>query len=301
MHFGTESGGAFRTKSRVMAENVGPGAGEVGSLMGTSQPAEGSLVLEERSGAVVTLRLNRPGKLNALHPEISRALVHALLRAGEDKTVRAVVLTGAGRAFCAGGDVEYMRDARARKSLHDLEDMLAIGKEICLAITSMPKVVIAAVNGPTAGGGMSLALTCDLRIASEQASFTNAFGRLGLYPDLGATFFLPRVVGWSRAAELFYTGATLSAAEACRIGMVWRVYPPDTFEEETRKLAERIASGPPLAYRDVKRTMIGEAHRELERALDEENRLQVHCFLSEDAAEGLAAFLEKRAPNFRGH
>lgn len=269
--------------------------------MGASQPTAGSLVLEERSGAVVTLRLNRPAKLNALNPELCRALVHALLRAGDDKSVRAVVLTGAGRAFSAGGDVEYMRDARARKAVHELDALLAIGKEICLAITSMPKVVIAAVNGPAAGGGMSLALACDLRIASEQASFTNAFGRLGLYPDFGATFFLPRVVGWSRASELFYTGRTLSAAEACQMGMVGRVYPPDTFEEETRKLAEQMASGPPLAYRDVKRTLIGEAHRELERALDEENRLQVHCFLSEDCAEGLAAFLEKRPPVFRGH
>lgn len=269
--------------------------------MGASQPTAGSLVLEERSGAVVTLRLNRPAKLNALNPELCRALVHALLRAGDDKSVRAVVLTGAGRAFSAGGDVEYMRDARARKAVHELDALLAIGKEICLAITSMPKVVIAAVNGPAAGGGMSLALACDLRIASEQASFTNAFGRLGLYPDFGATFFLPRVVGWSRASELFYTGRTLSAAEAWQMGLVGRVYPPDTFEEETRKLAEQMASGPPLAYRDVKRTLIGEAHRELERALDEENRLQVHCFLSEDCAEGLAAFLEKRPPVFRGH
>lgn len=269
--------------------------------MGASQPDAGSLVLEERAGAAITLRMNRPAKLNALNPELSRALVQALLRAGEDKSVRAVVLTGAGRAFCAGGDVEYMREARARKAVQELDALLAIGKEICLAITSMPKVVIAAVNGPAAGAGMSLALACDLRIASEQASFTNAFARLGLYPDFGATFFLPRLVGWSRAAELFYTGRSASAEEACQMGMVGRVCPADRFEEETRKLAEQMASGPPLAYRDVKRTMIGEAHRDLERALEEENRLQVHCFLSEDCGEGMAAFLEKRRPIFRGH
>jgi 2-(1,2-epoxy-1,2-dihydrophenyl)acetyl-CoA isomerase len=269
--------------------------------MEASQPSAGPLVLEERAGAVATLRLNRPAKLNALDTDVSRALLQALLRAGDDKSVRAVVVTGTGRAFCAGGDIEYMRGVRERKSVPEMEQMLGIGKEICLAVAAMPKVVIAAVNGPAAGAGMSLALACDLRIASEQASFTNAFAKVGLYPDFGATFFLPRLVGWARAAELFYTGRTVSAAEAYELGMVSRVSTPEKFEEETRKLAEQMAAGPPLAYRDVKRTLIGDAQRELERAIEEENRLQIHCFLSEDCAEGFAAFLEKRAPVFRGY
>lgn len=269
--------------------------------MGTTQPAAAPLVLEERSGAVVTLRLNRPEKLNAFNPDMVRGLVHALLRAGEDKTVRAVVLTGAGRGFCAGGDLDYIRDARTRKSVHDLQELLKLGREMCLAIAGMPKLVIAAVNGPAAGGGMSLALACDLRIASERASFTHAFGQVGLYPDFGATFFLPRLVGLARASEMFYTAESLSAAEACRIGIACRVCPHEEFDAGVQELAQRLAAGPPLAYRDVKRTMIGEAHRELEQALDEENRLQIHCFLSEDCAEGLAAFFEGRPPNFRGH
>jgi 2-(1,2-epoxy-1,2-dihydrophenyl)acetyl-CoA isomerase len=271
--------------------------------MGTAQQATktGPLVLEERSGAVLTLRLNRPEKLNALNPELCRTLVQGLLRASEDKSVRAVVLTGAGRGFCSGGDIDFMRDARNRKAVNEFKEMLETGKEICVAIASMPKLVIAAVNGPAAGGGMSLALACDLRIASEQAMFTQAFGALGLYPDFGATFFLPRLVGLSRASELFYTAERLSAEEAHRIGIVASVFPKDSFEEETRKVAERTAAGPPLAYRDVKRTMVGDAHKELVGAIDEENRLQLHCFLSEDCAEGLAAYAEKRAPNFRGH
>jgi len=269
--------------------------------MGATQQATSPTVLEQRSGAVMTLRLNRPEKLNALNVEMSRELVHALLRAGEDRSIRAVVLTGAGRGFCSGGDVNFFMDVRARRAVHEFQELLDVGKELCLAIATMPKLVIAAVNGPAAGGGMSLALACDLRIASERAMFKQAFAQLGLYPDLGATFFLPRLVGLSRASELFYTSEPLSAAEACRIGMVHRVYPHDQFEEETRKLAEQIAAGPPLAHRDVKRTMISEAHRELERAIDEENRLQLHCFLSEDCAEGLAAFIEKRQPKFRGH
>ncbi|MBZ5695704.1 MAG: enoyl-CoA hydratase [Acidobacteriia bacterium] len=269
--------------------------------MGATQQAASSLLLEERSGAVMTLRLNRPEKLNALNIELSRALVHALLRAGDDKSVRAVVLTGAGRGFCSGGDIGFMRDVRSRRAVDEFGALLEIGKEICLAIASMPKVVIAAVNGPAAGGGMSLALACDLRIASDQAMFKQAFAQLGLYPDLGATFFLPRLVGLSRASEMFYTSEVISAQEACRIGMVYRVYPHERFEEEVRKFAEGMAAGPPLALRDVKRTMIGDAHRELEQAVEEENRLQRHCFLSEDFAEGVAAFFEKRPPKFRGH
>jgi len=269
--------------------------------MGATPIAASPLVLEERSGSVMTLRLNRPEKLNALNPDMCRALVHGLLRASEDKSVHAVVLTGAGRGFCSGGDINFMRDARERRAIGEFRQMLETGKEICLAIASMPKVVIAAVNGPAAGGGLSLALACDLRIASDQAMFTQAFGHLGLYPDFGATFFLPRVVGLSRASELFYTAERLSADEARRIGIVASVFPSASFAEETQRLAERVASGPPLAYRDVKRTMVGDAHKELEQAIDEENRLQVHCFLSDDCAEGLAAYFEKRSPKFKGH
>lgn len=269
--------------------------------MGATQKVANSLVLEERSGAVVTLRLNRPEKLNPLNPEICAALLHAVLRAGDDRSVRAVVITGAGRGFCAGGDLDYIRDARSRKSVHDLQELLKLGKELCLAIASMPKLVIAAVNGPAAGGGMSLALACDLRIASERATFTQGYTQIGLYPGFGATFFLPRLVGLARASEMFYTAEQFSAAEACRIGIVCRVCPHDEFEQEAQALAQVVAAGPPLALRDVKRTMIGDAHQQLEQALDEENRLQLHCFLSEDCAEGLAAFFEQRPPKFRGH
>lgn len=259
------------------------------------------LVAEHRNGAVVTLRLNRPEKLNALNPDLCRELLHGLLRASEDKTVRAVMLTGSGRGFCGGGDVDFLREARSRRSVHDLEALLKLGKEICVAIATMPKVVVAAVNGPAAGGGMSLALACDLRVASESATFTQAFSRLGLYPDFGATFFLPRLVGLSRASELFYTAEQLTAQEARRVGIVYEVYPQDTFEQEAGRLLENLAAMPPLVFRDMKRAMIGDARLQLESTIDEENRLQTHCFLTEDCAEGLAAFFEKRPPKFRGH
>lgn len=270
-------------------------------MSATTQTAASPLVLEERAGSVVTLRLNRPEKLNALSPELCQELVHALLRAGDDRSVRAVMITGAGRGFCSGGDINYIYDARKRKSARDFQALLSVAKEVIVAIAMMPKLVIAAVNGPAAGGGMSLALACDLRIASDQAMFKQAFAQLALYPDLGATFFLPRLVGLSRASEYFYTSERISAEEARRIGMVYAMYPHAEFEEQAKKFAQQMADGPPLAYRDVKRTMIGDAHRLLDETIDEEIRLQVHCFLSEDCAEGLAAFLEKRAPKFRGH
>ena len=265
------------------------------------QHAKSQFVSEERFGPVAMIRMNRPDKLNAINAEMARAMVHALLRASEDKEVRVVMISGAGRAFCAGGDLELIREMRIRRAHHEFQTLLVAGKEICLAIAMMPKLVVAALNGPAAGAGMSIALSCDLRIASQVASFSQSFAKIGLYPDFGATFFLPRLVGLSRASELFYTAETLSAGEACRIGIVCRVCAPDKFEEQSKQLAADLAAGPPLAYRDVKRTMIAEQHAQLEQTLDEEIRLQTHCFLSEDCAEGLAAFFEKRKPNFRGH
>jgi 2-(1,2-epoxy-1,2-dihydrophenyl)acetyl-CoA isomerase len=258
-------------------------------------------ILEEKSGAVMTIRLNRPEKQNALTTPMSRALLHALLTAGDDKTIRAIVITGAGKTFSVGADLEMMRDARNRRAVKEVHELSIVGKEICLAITTLPKMVIAAVNGVAADAGMSLALACDLRISSDEAKFSQGAAQLGLYADFGATYFLPRLVGLSRASELFYTGETLDAKESCRMGIVYQVFPAGEFEKETKELAEHLAAGPPLAYRDLKRTMIGEKKQEMEDALDEEIRLQGHCFTTEDCAEGLAAYFEKRKPNFRGH
>jgi len=266
----------------------------------TQQRAASGTLLEERSGAVATLRLNRPEKLNALIPELGRALVDGLRRAADDESVRAVVITGAGRAFCAGGDLELLRDVRQRKAMRELEGLLLAGKEICLAIASMNKPVIAAVNGAAAGGGMNLALACDVRVASSNAKFAESFANVGLYPDFGGTYFLPRIVGPALAAELFYTARLLSAEDALRLGIVNHVFPAEQFEGETRKLAERLAGAPPLAFASVKRAMLGDGRRELEAKLDEEVRMQVRCFESEDSLEAMNAFFEKRKPNFRG-
>lgn len=257
-------------------------------------------VLEERAGNILTLRLNRPARLNALNVQLCRELAEPLRRASEDESVRVVVLTGTGRAFCSGGDLAELRAAREQNALHELNELLLAGKEIILAIASMPKPVVAAVNGPAAGAGMNLALACDVRIASEQAIFAQSFAHIGLYPDFGGTYFLPRLVGAARAAELFFTGETLTAAQAEELGIVSHVAAGKQFEAEVLKLATRLAEAPPLPVRAVKRALRGRELEELERVLDEENRNQAECFASEDAMEGFQAFFAKRKPVFQG-
>jgi len=266
--------------------------------MAQSAQSAAPLVLESREGSVAMLTLNRPDRLNALNVELGAALAEALRRVGADPAVRCVVLTGAGRAFCSGGDLAMIREARERNAGPKLETLLRAGKEIVLAICTMPKPVVAAVNGPAAGAGMNIALACDVRVATEQASFGENFARVGLFPDFGGTFLLPRLVGASVAAELFYTGEMISAAEALRLGIVNRVVPPEKFEEEVRRTAARLAAAPPLPVRAVKPLLFDRA--ELERALDFENARQVECFSSEDCLEGTNAFFEKRKPEFRG-
>src|ERR1700722_7425223 len=195
----------------------------------TQQNPATQFVLEERDGNIGALRLNRPDRLNALNVELGRALVHALIRAADDKGIAAIRIIGAGRGFCAGGDLEVLRDLRKRRDTKELENLLVSGKEICLVIAGMPKPGIARVNGPPAGGGMSLAIACDIRVASDQSKFAQGFAQIGLYPDFGGTFFLPRLIGRARAAELFWTSAKLSPEDALRMGIVTRIIPAAQF------------------------------------------------------------------------
>ena len=260
------------------------------------------LPLRLKSGrdAISTLTLNRPERLNALNSALCQALLDVLNGLAEDAAVRAVVLTGAGRGFCAGGDIDLLRKAREREDVTEVETLLKLGKQIILAIAMMPKPVIAAVNGPAAGAGVNLALACTTRIASEHASFTQSFAKVGLFPDFGATYFLPRLVGAAMASELMLSAETLTAADALRISLVSRVVPHDRLEEETALLAGRLAAAPPIVARGIKQTLCFNDREQLERALDEEIRWQVTCFRSQDCLEGLQAFFEKRPARFQG-
>ncbi len=266
----------------------------------SSNPTFEPVLLESRRDVVTTLTLNRPERLNALNSELGQALVHSLVRIAKDVSVRAIIVTGAGRCFCAGGDIEVLRRSREREDVTEVENLLKLGKQIVLAIATMPKPVIAAVNGPAAGAGANLALACTARIASEEATFTQSFAKIGLFPDFGGTYFLPRLIGPSLASELFLSAETVGAAEALKIGMVSHVVAPDRLETEALLFAARLAAAPPLVARGVKQTIYLEDRDKLERALDEEIRWQITCFRSQDCLEGLRAFLEKRPARFAG-
>ncbi len=248
-------------------------------------------------GAVATLTLDRPEALNALTVPLKRALLAELERIAADRSVRAVILTGAGRAFCAGQDLAERDQPDAAPLDVELRERY---NPIVRALRSMSQPVIAAVNGVAAGAGASLAFACDLRVAAEEARFVLAFGRIGLVPDSGATWLLPRLIGASRAAELALVGDPVSADDALRIGLVHRVVPGTSLAETARSLADRLAEGAPAALAATKAALEGAWTIGLDDALEVEARLQGVAGASADHAEGLAAFRAKRPPRFTG-
>ncbi|HET9083901.1 MAG TPA: enoyl-CoA hydratase-related protein [Candidatus Limnocylindrales bacterium] len=251
----------------------------------------------EVDGAVATLTLDRPEALNALTVPVKVALREAFESLAADRDVRAVILTGAGRAFSAGQDLAEREQPDAAPLEVEVRERY---NPIIRAIRSMGQPVIAAVNGVAAGAGASLAFACDLRICAEEARFVLAFGRIGLVPDTGATWFLPRIVGRAKATELALAGDQVDATEALRLGLVSRVVPGDRLLDEARALAERIAEGAPLATALTKEALERSATITLDEALEGEAKLQGIAGASRDHAEGLAAFREKRPPRFTG-
>jgi len=268
--------------------------------MSEATPATMPVLLESVHEGIAVLVMNRPERMNALNNELATALHSSLQRIAKDDSIRVIVLTGAGRAFCAGGDLEAIGKGRESNNLKQLEPILRAGMGVVLTMRTMPQPVIAAVNGAAAGAGMNVALAADIRISAEEATFGQNFAKVGLFPDYGGTYFLPELVGPSKAAEMFYTGDMIDAQTALRLGLVSRVVPAAHLEAEVKTLAQKIASGPPLAIRAVKKVMFAEQKEALERALEVEVEHQMKCFASEDCLEGVHAFFEKRAPKFQG-
>ena len=259
------------------------------------------LVLYRADDGVVTITLNRPDKLNAFGDDMREQLIAALDRVARDAQARVLVITGAGRAFCAGGDVHHMLGLKKRDAnFRELKPLLEYGQAIVTRIDALAIPTVAAVNGPAAGAGINLALACDLRLASDQATFGETFVRIALHPDWGGTFFLPRLVGLARALEMCWLGESVDAAEAHRIGLVNHVWPQADFEAKARDFAARLAASPQTSVRLAKQTLRAAEGRTLNQCLDAEVQAQRACWASDDAAEGLAAFAEKRKPEFMG-
>jgi enoyl-CoA hydratase/carnithine racemase len=245
------------------------------------------------SNAIATITLNRPDKLNAFTGTMREDLLDALHAFQSDPDVRVVVITGAGRAFCAGGDVEFMNGLQETNDVASFRKLLDAGRDIVLQIASMEKPVIASVNGVAAGAGCNLALACDFRIASDQAKLSESFIKIGLHPDWGGTWLLPRLVGRSRALELCATGRMVDASEALAIGMVDRVVPAAELAAETEKLATAFAAAPPIAMAGIKRALAASERNDLREQLELEAEHQIACFQSDEAKTRIAAFAKK--------
>ena len=258
------------------------------------------LIKVAEEGGIVTVTLNRPEKLNALFGHMRRDLAETLEEAGSDPDVRVIVLNGAGRAFCAGGDVNFMAELIERGDAEEFARLLGAARRVILTIRQMTKPVIASIEGACAGAGFNLALACDLRIASSTATFAQSFVKLGFHPDWGGTYFLPRMVPANIAAEMFFLGDAIDAPKALELGLVNRVFSPDQLEAETRKLAARLRDGPAVSIAAAKHAVYAGEHDSLEQMLQYEVDAQLRCFESNDAREGVRAFLEKRPPRFTG-
>lgn len=253
-------------------------------------------VMYEVSGGVATIRLNRPDSLNSLNKQLVYELNDVIEKAKNDPGVRCVVLTGAGRGFCAGADL-------ASAKVKSPEDVSRVLKErynpVIKSIREMEKPVIAAVNGVAAGAGCSLALACDLVIAAESASFLQAFVKIGLVPDAGGSYFLPRLVGTKKAMEMFLLGEKLSAAEAEKLGMINRTVPDAEFDREVNKLALALSTGP--RCQGMIKAMLNKSYEmDLDGCLDQEAAFQAKAAATEDFLEGVSAFMQKRKPQYKG-
>jgi enoyl-CoA hydratase/carnithine racemase len=257
-------------------------------------------IILDKQGAVATITLNRPEKLNAFAGRMREELAEALEDAGQDTAIRVVVITGAGKAFCSGADLTRTVELVKDKDTTTFRGLLNTGARVVNSIRQMPKPVIASINGAAAGAGLNLALACDIRLASTTAKFSQAFVKIGLHPDWGGTFFLPRLIGTAKACELMFMGDAIDATTAEQLGIINRAVPAEELQTSTNELANRLAAAPPLAIAMMKRAIYKGAEDSLEAMLAYETEAQLACFESQDCLEGINAFLEKRKPMFKG-
>jgi 2-(1,2-epoxy-1,2-dihydrophenyl)acetyl-CoA isomerase len=257
------------------------------------------LRVETASDGVRTITLDRADKLNAVNGALASALVTALADAARDDAVRVVVITGAGRAFCAGLDLSSPPELPSATRAERLDPFAWVGKWV-LSVLACEKPVIASVNGPAAGAGFGLALACDIRLVASSARMTAGYVRRGLSPDAGVSYFLPRHVGLARAADILLSGRDVESAEAERIGLAALVVPDAELQGATAAYAARLAAGAPIAHALTKRLLAQTFDRSLDAALRDELTHIKYCFTTADVAEAMTAFREKRSPNFRG-
>ncbi len=255
-------------------------------------------IVVAREGHLGWVRLNRPERLNAFSGDMRDRLESALEELDDDQAVRCVAIIGVGRAFATGGDVQHLAELLRHNDHAEFESLVRAGVRVVERIDGMSKPVIAAVNGAAAGAGAALALACDIRIASQNATIGLTFTRIGLHPDWGAAYFLPRLIGSALAAELVFTGGMISARRAERVGLFNNVVRADDLEEAVRGLAGQIAAGPAEVIADARRTLRRSLAADLDEILEMEAQAQLRAFTSPDCAEGVHAFLEKRAPRF---
>jgi 2-(1,2-epoxy-1,2-dihydrophenyl)acetyl-CoA isomerase len=257
-------------------------------------------ILISREAGVLSVTLNRPDKLNAFNPEMHALLRGALEQALDDAGVRAVLLTGAGRGFCAGQDLSE-RNLSADAAPIDLAVSLGSNyNPLVRRLRALPKPIVCAVNGVAAGAGANIALACDIVLAARSASFVQSFARLGLVPDSGGTYFLPRLVGVARAMGLSLLGDRISAEEAERWGLIWKALDDARLLEDATAMARMLAEGPTKGYGLIKKAIYASAGNSLDAQLDLERDLQREAGFSADYREGVAAFMQKRKPSYKG-
>lgn len=256
-----------------------------------------SSILFEIKNSIAYITLNRPDKFNSFNREMALLLQNRLDECASLHEIRCVYITGAGKAFCAGQDIgELVGEDKIELAQILSEHYNPIVKRI----RNLPKPVIAAVNGVAAGAGANIALCCDIVVASEAASFIQAFSKIGLIPDSGGTFTLPRLIGWQKASALMMTGDKVSASDAERFGMIYKVFAADLFEEEGKKIAQTLADMPTKGLAYTKHVLNYSFNNSWEEQLEVEDQFQQKAALTEDYQEGINAFLEKRQANFKG-